>query len=150
MHNKRVGIGITDLARSKQDRFLDPEWVKYEVRRLVDRYPECDDQELWSKGHYTSEFHLVFPEEDFVLVLTDKVDYITVITQMHMHPNYASSPIYSIVGDDRWAKRFGSRQPAQMDYAEHRKALDVDIDDRMRVSPATVPREEFAGVERTA
>lgn len=134
--DRSVTVGFTDLSTQKAERFLSPEWMRYELCRMVESYPRHDAQDLYSKGHYTSEYHLVFPDEDYALVWLDKLDHIVVITQMHMHDDYNSDPIYSYVDESRWKTLFGSRKPASFDRGDAAEHLATNTN-KMRLTPAT-------------
>lgn len=132
-------LGITDLARSKSDRFLNERWLRYEMNRMVTSYPDNDDQHLWRHGVNTSEFHLVFPDEDYTIVFTDQIDHLAIVTQMHVHIDRQQNPIFHYVSEERWRKRFRNRTPAAIGRSDamQRLALTEEESNMKRIMPAT-------------
>lgn len=128
-------LGLTDNVLDKADRFLEGTWLRYEICRLVERYPEVPEQEYYRHGD-TNEFHLVFPIEDYVIVLVDKYEHIVAITQMHRHFEYDDNELFRYVDETRWHKRFDNRQPASERKSSGELALETDLDEMTRTFPA--------------
>ena len=120
-----VTIGFTDTARRKQSSFLDTRWVKVEFAQMLESYPSS--QEVWSKGWYTSEYHLRLPAENYVAVFIDQIDHFAVVTQMHDHDDYYDDPVFDKIEGEMYDKIFGNRVPAGTAQRNHEEPMDVTV-----------------------
>lgn len=120
-----VTIGFTTMASKKQSSFLDKRWMKVEFKRMLESNPSS--VEVWSKGRFTSEFHLRLPSENYTAVFIDEIDHFVIITQMHDHPDYHDDPVFEKLDDEWFDNRFGNRVPASEAPRSNEEAMDIEV-----------------------